>query len=91
VFCNHKKAMKTYTYNEYTVRKRTAHSLTHPERDVILSKHQSIGNARKAMTADSYIFNEQYGFVALPEHFGSLTPEGEALQNLEIREARNAN
>lgn len=73
---------KSYTYNEYTVREYTPRSLDKPGEGKVLSEHPTLKSAKAALTAKSYIYNEQYHFTVLPQHYG-LEPEATALANIE--------
>jgi hypothetical protein len=73
---------KSYTYNEYTVREYTPRSLEKPSEGKVLSEHPTLKSAKAALTANSYIYNEEYHFTVLPQHYG-LEPEATALATAE--------
>jgi hypothetical protein len=77
-----KQTMSTYTYNEWTIRRSFRRMHDKPSEGVLVSKHQTLASARKSMTPDSYIYNEEYHFTVLPQHFG-MEPEASALATLE--------
>lgn len=76
---------KPYEYNEWTLRRSFNKMHDKPSEGEVISAHPTLRSARAALTPDSYIFNEEYKFTVLPEHYG-LAPESAALAAVEALE-----
>jgi hypothetical protein len=63
-------SMEAYKYKEWTLRKTHRRYHEHPQEGLLISEHESLADAKKVMTAETYIYNEQYEFTILPSHCG---------------------
>ncbi len=70
-------SMEAYKYKEWTLRKTHRRYHEHPQEGLLISEHESLAAAKKVMTAETYIYNEEYEFTILPSHCG-LTSTSEA-------------
>lgn len=75
---------KPYSYNEWTLRRTFTRMHDKPTDGIVISRHPTLKSARTALkaTPDSYIYNEEYHFTVLPQHFG-MEPEATALATIE--------
>lgn len=73
---------KSYSYNEWTLRRSFPKMHDKPSEGIVISKHPTLRSAKAALTPDSYIYNEEYHFTVLPQHYG-LEPEASALATVE--------
>ena len=63
-------SMEAYKYKEWTVRKIHRRYHEHPQEGLLISEHETLAAAKKVMTAETYIYNEEYEFTILPSHWG---------------------
>jgi hypothetical protein len=74
-----------YEYKEYTLRALFPKAIERPEIGKVLATYKTLAEAKAAMTAETYILNEEYGFIVTPSMYG-MEPEAKALADAEALE-----